>query len=82
MPFDPESFFQNLAEYPELLKIINDLAESLGGKDDLLDLIDQIKKNKFDFATWQERLEEQKDSEKIRQKWSAFWVGFSSDEVF
>ncbi len=80
MPFDPESFIQNLAKYPELLKIFNDLAESLGGKDDLLDLIDQIKKNKFDFATWQERLEEQKDSEKIRQKWSAFLVGFWGDE--
>ena len=80
MPFDPESFIQNLAEYPELLKIINHLAESLGGKDDLLDLIDQIKKNKFDFATWQERLEEQKDSEKIRDKWKAFWVGFKGDE--
>ena len=80
MPFDPESFVQNLAEYPELLKIINHLAESLGGKDDLLDLIDQIKKKKFDFATWQERLEEQKDSEKIRDKWKAFWVGFKGDE--
>tara|TARA_Y100000310_G_scaffold227139_1_gene229356 strand:+ start:68 stop:577 length:510 start_codon:yes stop_codon:yes gene_type:complete len=80
LPFDPESFIQNLAKYPELLKIFNDLAESLGGKDDLLDLIDQIKKNKFDFATWQERLEEQKDSEKIRQKWSAFLVGFWGDE--
>ena len=80
MPFDPESFIQNLAKYPELLKIFNDLAESLGGKDDLLDLIDQIKKNKFDFATWQERLEEQKDSEKIRGKWEAFWVGFEGDE--
>ena len=80
MPFDPESFIQNLAKYPELLKIFNDLAESLGGKDDLLDLIDQIKKNKFDFATWQERLEERINSEKIRQKWSAFLVGFWGDE--
>ena len=80
MPFDPESFIQNLAKYPELLKIFSNLAESLGGKDDLLDLIDQIKKKKFDFATWQERLEEQKDSEKIRGKWEAFWVGFEGDE--
>ena len=80
MPFDPESFIQNLAKYPELLKIFNDLTESLGGKDDLLDLIDQIKKNKFDFATWQERLEERIKSEKIRQKWSAFLVGFWGDE--
>ena len=80
MPFDPESFFQNLAEYPELLKIINHLAESLGGKDDLLDLIDQKKKQKFDSGNWQERLEEQKDSEKIRGKWEAFWVGFEGDE--
>ena len=80
MPFDPESFIQNLAKYPELLKIFNELAESLGGKDDLLDLIDQKKKQKFDSGNWQERLEEQKDSEKIRDKWKAFWVGFKGDE--
>ena len=81
MPFDPESFIQNLAKYPELLKIFNELAESLGGKDDLLDLIDQKKKQKFDSGNWQERLEEQKDSEKIRDKWKAFWVGFNGDDV-
>ena len=80
MPFDPESFFQNLAEYPELLKIFNELAESLGGKDDLLDLIDQKKKQKFDYGTWQERLKEQNDVKKIRAKWLSFYVGFSGDE--
>ena len=80
MPFDPESFIQNLAKYPELLKIFNELAESLGGKDDLLDLIDQKKKQKFDYGTWQERLKEQNDVKKIRAKWLSFYVGFSGDE--
>ena len=85
MPFVPENFFRNLAKYPELLQIIDDLTmnsetQEKGGKDDLQDLADQIKKRKFDFGTWQERLQEVEGDEKLRAKWLSFWIGFSGDE--
>ena len=88
MPFNPDSFFQNLAKYPKLLKIIDDLTidyekqeKSVGGKDDLQDLADQIKKRKFfDSKMWDEREVVQEDAERLREKWLSFWAGYSGDE--
>ena len=79
MPFYPETqFFQTLAEYPKLLKIINDLTE--GGKDDLQDLIITIRENEFDFGHWMERQENREKRKKIRAKWLLFYAGFTENE--
>ena len=59
---------------------MNSETQEEGGKDDLQDLADQIKKRKFDFGTWQERLQEVEGDEKLRAKWLSFWIGFSGDE--
>ena len=72
MPFDPESFFQNLAKHGELFEIINRLylpedyekqEKTVGRKDDLLDLALSNEEKKFDYITWEERFQKQKYDE-------------------
>ena len=79
MPFYPETqFFQTLAEYPKLLKIINDLTE--GGKDDLQDLDRHLKESKLDSVSMQKRWGSKEAAEKIRKRWLFFKAGFTDEQ--